>query len=113
MAEFSKTKVKVTVIDKKCYPELQKEYLHPDFKNAGPCNKFKIGQEFIFDRHGFSTMNDGNFRMEAWDCISRYVYSALQGGAIMKGWTEKDGEFIACCNDGTRPVIFRIERIED
>ena len=21
-------------------------------------------------------------------------------------------EFIACCNDGTRPVIFRIERTE-
>ena len=91
----------------------QKEYLHPDYKEIGPCSMFKTGQEFIFDRHGFNSMNDGYFCMEAWDCISRYVYAALQGGSIMKGWTEKDNEFIACRNDGTRPVIFKIERIEE
>ena len=30
----------------------------------------------------------------------------------MKGWTNDDRMMIACCNDGTRPVIFRIERID-
>ena len=34
MAEFTRNKVKVTVLDTKCYPELQKEYLHPDYKNV-------------------------------------------------------------------------------
>ena len=29
----------------------------------------------------------------------------------MKGWTNDDRMMIACCNDGTRPVIFKIERI--
>ena len=43
---------------------------------------------------------------------SRYVYTALQGGSIMKGWTNDDRMMIACCNDGTRPVIFKIERID-
>ena len=38
-------------------------------------------------------------------------YTALQGGSIMKGWTNDDRMMIACCNDGTRPVIFKIERI--
>jgi len=36
----------------------------------------------------------------------------LQGGSIMKGWTNDDRMMIACCNDGTRPVIFKIERID-
>ena len=28
----------------------------------------------------------------------------------MKGWMKKENEMIACCSDGTRPVIFKIER---
>lgn len=30
----------------------------------------------------------------------------------MKGWMETENEMIACCSDGTRPVIFKIERID-
>lgn len=30
----------------------------------------------------------------------------------MHGWTNDDKIMIACCNDGTRPVIFKIERID-
>lgn len=30
----------------------------------------------------------------------------------MKGWTNDEKMMIACCNDGTRPVIFKIERID-
>lgn len=30
----------------------------------------------------------------------------------MKGWTNDYHMMIACCNDGTRPVIFKIERID-
>lgn len=52
------------------------------------------------------------FCSEAWDAISRYIYAALQGGSIMHGWTNDDKVMIACCNDGTRPVIFKIERID-
>ena len=55
---------------------------------------------------------NGKFCGEAWDAISRYVYAALQGGSIMRKWTNDDRMMIACCNDGTRPVIFKIERID-
>ncbi|NHM15037.1 RhuM family protein [Xiamenia xianingshaonis] len=55
---------------------------------------------------------NGKFCGEAWDTISRYVYAALQGGSIMKSWTNDDRMMIACRNDGTRPVIFKIERID-
>ena len=55
---------------------------------------------------------NGKFCGEAWDAISRYVYTALQGGSIMHSWTNDERMMIACCNDGTRPVIFKIERID-
>ena len=35
-----------------------------------------------------------------------------QSGSIMKSWTNDDRMMIACCNDGTRPVVFKIERID-
>ncbi len=31
----------------------------------------------------------------------------------MKGWTNDEKMMIACCSDGTRPVIFKIERIDE
>ena len=64
-------------------------------------------------RDDFYHMLDGKFCSEAWDAISRYVYTALQGGSIMKGWTNDEKMMIACCSDGTRPVIFKIERIDE
>ena len=56
-------------------------------------------------------MNE-KFCGEARDAIRRYAYTALQGGSIMRKWTNDDRMMIACCNDGTRPVIFKIERID-
>ena len=107
-------KCKVTVIDKKLYPELQQKYIADP--NAGACPFYQVGQEFIFERYGnaddFWRMGKGSQCSEAWDCISRYIYTALQGGSIMHGWTNDDRIMIACCNDGTRPVIFKIERID-
>lgn len=52
------------------------------------------------------------FCSEAWDAISRYIYTGLQGGSIMKDWMKNENEMITCCSDGTRPVIFKIERID-
>ena len=31
----------------------------------------------------------------------------------MHGWMNDDKVMIACCNDGTRPVIIKIERIDE
>ena len=127
-----KHKVKVTVLDKKLYPELQQQYLADPKSGACPC--YNIGDEFVFCRDegrddywhlGLNTLvkTTGNaekvaggpkmpFCSEAWDAISRYIYTGLQGGSIMQGWTNDDRIMIACCNDGTRPVIFKIERID-
>ena len=111
---FGKHKCKITVLRCECFTDLQEKYL--ENPKSGPCHVFKEGQEFILERNNerddFMRMLDGKFCSEAWDCISRYIYSALQGGSIMDGWTNDEKMMIACCNDGTRPVIFKIERIE-
>ncbi len=105
-------KCKVTVIDKKCFTDLQEQYLADP--KSGACPFYNIGDEFIFERYGsedtFWREGNGTQCAEAWDCISRYIYTALQGGSIMRNWTNDDRMMIACCNDGTRPVIFKIER---
>lgn len=112
---------KVTVLETKCFPDLQKKFLADP--ESGPCPCFKAGQEFLFER---TPENDGFYHLgqarrvgggnwpcaEAWYAVSRYIYAALQGGAIMRKWTNDDRMMIAYCNDGTRPVIFKIERID-
>ncbi len=107
-------KCKMTVIDKKVFPDLQEKYLADP--NSGACPFYQVGAEYLFERYGdedtFWTQGKGAHCSEAWDCFSRYVYAALQGGSIMRGWTNDEHIMIACCNDGTRPVIFKIERLD-
>lgn len=125
-------KVKLTVIDKKLYPELQAQYCADPHSGACPC--YNVGDEFVFERYGTSddfwhiglntlkqtthtqeTVAGGTafpHCSEAWDAISRYIYTGLQGGSIMHGWMNDDRVMITCCSDGTRPVIFKIERLD-
>ena len=128
-----KHKVKVTVIDKKLYPELQQQYCaDPD---SGSCPCYNIGDEFVFyrndERDDFWHMGLGTLVRTSADpdsvaggpkmphcseapyAISRYIYTGLQGGSIMKDWMKEENTMIACCSDGTRPVIFKIERIDE
>lgn len=124
-------KCKVTVLDKKLYPELQAQYCADP--RSGPCPCYHVGDTFLFERYGqsddFWHMGLGTLQgtgaqdtaggaalphcSEAWDAISRYIYTALQGGSIMRGWMKDERVMIACCSDGTRPVIFKIERIDE
>ena len=41
-----------------------------------------------------------------------FMHPALYVPESMHGWTNDDRVMIACCSDGTRPVIFKIERID-
>ena len=107
-------KCRMTVIDKKLFPDFQEKYLADP--KSGACPFYEVGAEYICERYGdedtFWTQGKGAHCAEAWDCFSRYVYTALQGGSIMRGWTNDERMMIACCNDGTRPVIFKIERLD-
>ena len=104
-------KCKITILKRECYKDLQNKYLADP--NSGPCPYFREGQVIMVDSDNFFRMLNGTFCAEAWDCISRYVYAAIQGGSIMHGWTNDEKVMITCCNDGTRPVIFKLERIDE
>ena len=43
-------KCKVTVIDKKCFADYQRQYL-ADSK-SGPCPFYQVGDTFLFERYG-------------------------------------------------------------
>ena len=72
----------------------------------------QVGDTFLLKRtpqqDDFYHLMNGKFCGEAWDAVSRYVYTALQDGYIMHGWTNDECMLITCGNDGTRPVIFKI-----
>ncbi len=106
-----KHKCKITVLRREYFQDLADQYLADP--QAGKCQLFEDGQEIIVDNENFFPMLNGKFCSEAWDSISRYVYAALQGGSIMRGWTNDEKVMITCCNDGTRPVIFKLERIDE
>ena len=92
-----KHKVKVTVLDKKLYPELQQQYCDNPISGACPC--YNVGDEFVFYRDeerddfwhiGLNTLvktsGDADtvaggpkmpFCSEAWDAISRVSQQEL------------------------------------
>jgi len=102
------TAVKITVVKRTLQSDVVEKLGGGSVKL---CDVFREGQEFI----GGFTMPEG-FCAWAWADISKMVVSLLAGASFDKGFFEKwmkDGSSaVACCTDGFRPVIFKLERIE-
>jgi uncharacterized repeat protein (TIGR04076 family) len=71
------------------------------------CGSFREGQEFIVERDGAIP---GGFCEWAWRDINRSLSVIQWGGNYSPALP--DGVAIACCNDGIRPVSFKLERVE-
>lgn len=93
-------KCKMTILGKKLYPELQEAYCADP--QSGPCPCYHVGDQYLFERydgaddfwkmgagtlikatHGIDGVAGGPGRphcSELWDAVSRYIYTALQGG---------------------------------
>jgi uncharacterized repeat protein (TIGR04076 family) len=71
-----------------------------------------VGQEFTADYAKPAELCD-----EAWKAIYQYVFALSHGadsGLFYYGdWIKTPGVAICSCNDGLRPVIFKIEAIEE
>lgn len=102
---------KITVIKKTYNPELAKEYAINE--NVGPCAAFEVGQVFRMAGSEKNVKPEG-FCQEAWDAIGKYAFTfAHGGGAMFQGtWMKDEKVMIAACNDGVRPVIFKLERVD-
>ena len=101
-------KCKITVLKRMFNKDLAEEYCQDE---VTPCPLHTKGQEFIYDHFG-----DGNkpkdFCEYAWNGIYLTVITLASKGTF-SGWMKKDGINIVCCNDGIRPVVFKVERIEN
>lgn len=103
-------KCKITVLKTTFDKELADEY---GAVGLSTCPMLYEGQVFYAD---FASP-DG-FCNEAWKAIYQYVF-ALSHGSGRDGnlfyygdWIRKPGVAICSCNDGLRPVIFKIEQTE-
>lgn len=98
-------KVKITVLKTTLDKELAKEY---GTGGLGPCPMLKEGQVFYADY----AKPDG-FCDEAWKAIYQYVFALAHGADTnlfyYGDWIKKPGLAICSCNDGLRPVIFKLE----
>lgn len=98
-------KCKITVLKTTFNEDLAKEYGAEGLK---PCPMHTIGQTFYADY-----AKPDRFCDEAWKAIYQYVFALSHGagnGVFYYGdWIKTPGIAICSCNDGLRPVIFKIE----
>ena len=98
-------KVKITVLKTTFDAELAAEY---GVQGLKPCPMMRPGQVFYADYAKPDGLCD-----EAWKAIYQYVFALAHGageGLFYFGdWIRKPGVAIVSCNDGLRPVIFKLE----
>lgn len=102
-------KVKITVLKTTFDEELSKEY---GAEGLGPCAMMQKGQVFYADW----SKPDG-FCDEAWKAIYQYVFALAHGADknlfYYGDWIRTPGVAICSCNDGLRPVIFKLEATDE
>lgn len=102
------TRCRITVIRRSLHPDLAEAYCAG---SVSPCEWFFEGQEFVCGLD-----KPPGFCDWAWRDIHPFVAVLLTGGnfshGIFGGWMKDDRTMIACCSDGIRPVVFRLERID-
>lgn len=102
-------KCRITVLKTTFDKELAEEY---GAEGLSACPMHTVGQVFYAD----FARPDG-FCDEAWKALYQYVFALAHGagdaGLFYYGdWIRKPGVAICSCNDGLRPVIFKIEQTE-
>lgn len=102
-------KVKITVLRKTMIEDLAKEY---GVEGLTKCPMLKEGQVFYADY-----AKPEGFCDEAWKAIYQYVFALAHGASkeifYFGDWIKKPGMAICSCNDGLRPVIFKLEATDE
>lgn len=101
-------KVRITVLRKEFYKDFAEEYL-TEGAQAGSCVLLNEGDTFLFE--GNAQMPEG-FCPWAWIDIYQSV-NAISSGSTFTPWNRRDSQTIVCCTDGIRPVVFKVEAVED
>lgn len=98
-------KVKITVLKTTFDAQLAAEYGAPGLT---PCPMHQEGQVYYADYAKPEGLCD-----EAWKAIYQYVFALAHGAGedvfYYGDWIRTPGVAICSCNDGLRPVIFKLE----
>jgi TIGR04076 family protein len=98
-------RVKITVLKTMFNEDLAAEY---GVDGLTACPMHTEGQVFYADYAKPDGLCD-----EAWKAIYQYVFALAHGAGnqlfYYKDWIKKPGVAICSCNDGLRPVIFKLE----
>lgn len=101
-------KVKITVLRKTLQRDLAEEY---GAENLTACPMLREGQIFYADYAKPDGLCD-----EAWKAIYQYVFALahMRDDELFYfgDWIRKPGVAVCSCNDGLRPVIFKLERTD-
>lgn len=100
-------KCKIEVLKTMFNKELAQEY---GCKGLGKCPFHQEGQIYYGDYAKPKGLCD-----EAWKAMYQYVFAiSHQSDIFYEGdWIDQKGLAICSCNDGLRPVIFKISAIEN
>lgn len=99
-------KIKITVVKRLNNKELYGDKPPLTLVDAPVCPRFQDGQEFVFD----PSQPLLGFCPWAYADIQPQISHLRFGGSFP--WIKEKGATLACCSDGSRPVIFKIELLE-
>ncbi len=102
-------KVRITVLKTTLDKDLAEEY---GAEGLSMCPMMKEGDVFYADY-----AKPEGFCDEAWKAVYQYVFTLAHGSGkelfYYGDWIRKPGVAIVSCNDGIRPVIFRLEATDE
>ncbi len=101
-------KVKITVLSRTFNADFAKEY---GVEGLHSCDAVSEGQVFYTSMGKPEAFCDG-----AWHVIYPYWFALANGAKTFwfnHSWIRHDGVAIACCNDGLRPVYFKLEATDE
>lgn len=101
-------KCKITVVGAYFLEDLAKEYAS---LALGQCELHTVGQ--VYYSNGWQKPK--GFCDNAWKSMQEYVMTLAHGGRNIfnGGWVNDEKIAIVCCNDGLRPVSFKIEATDE
>jgi uncharacterized repeat protein (TIGR04076 family) len=104
-------RAKITVLKKTVNDDVAEAHMGAEFRDRPGglvCHIFEEGDVFVLDSWG--EVPEG-FCAWAWADIHKYILMIMGGGGYDVPWVIPGHAAIACCTDGYRPVIFKVERI--
>lgn len=105
--------VKITVLKRTINWDVNQAHMGPTCQEVYdfPCPAFEEGDSFLY-RSWSGAVPEG-FCPSAWIDIQGKVQLVQSDGRYPEDWVIPAGAAIACCTDGYRPVVFKLERVSD